>query len=125
MALLGWGRNRRWVVRWDDGSRPLVVVPKCAEIDLMEYTREKLDTAHRHSSNHRTELERSEVCGCFYCCETFAAADVERWLEEGSGTAVCPRCGIDSVIGSASGFPAADRNFLDAMHQRWFSQSGN
>lgn len=30
--------------------------------------------AHRHSSNHRSELEKSSVCGCFYCSAIFLPA---------------------------------------------------
>jgi hypothetical protein len=39
--------------------------------------------------------------------------------ESGQGvTALCPRCGIDSVIGSDSGFPV-ERGFLRRMKQHW------
>jgi hypothetical protein len=34
-------------------------------------------------------------------------------------TADCPRCGIDAVIGSASGFPITSE-FLSSMNGRWF-----
>jgi hypothetical protein len=34
-------------------------------------------------------------------------------------TARCPRCGIDSVIGSASGYPIT-REFLQTMKSYWF-----
>jgi acetone carboxylase gamma subunit len=37
-------------------------------------------------------------------------------------TAVCPRCGIDSVIGSAAGYPLT-REFLSAMEQYWFGDA--
>ncbi|RSV36203.1 cytoplasmic protein [Sphingomonas sp. ABOLD] len=86
----------------------------------MDFLRTTLDAAHHHSTNHRTDLERSDVCGCFFCAKTFAVSDVEEWVEDESGTALCPNCGIDSVIGSASGFPVADPNFLRAMHDVWF-----
>jgi hypothetical protein len=79
--------------------------------------------AHAHSSNHRREIEESERCGCFYCCSTFTPADVEDWVDEdaeGIGqTAMCPRCGIDSVIGSKSGFPI-EVEFFAAMKSFWF-----
>jgi hypothetical protein len=34
-------------------------------------------------------------------------------------TALCPKCGIDSVIGSVSGYPI-ERGFLKKMHDHWF-----
>jgi hypothetical protein len=45
---------------------------------------------------------------------------VEEWLEDERGTALCPHSGIDSVIGSAFGYPVANEQFLRAMHARWF-----
>ena len=35
------------------------------------------------------------------------------------GTAICPKCNIDSVIGESSGFPIT-KEFLIAMNKRWF-----
>jgi hypothetical protein len=86
----------------------------------MSYPRDILDAAHKHSSNHRHEIERSAICGCFYCCKTFASAEVEEWWDDGD-TAECPYCGIDAVIGSASDYPVGDQPFLEAMQKRWFS----
>lgn len=88
----------------------------------------KSDTtlAHEHCALNHEELYRSELCGCFFCCQTFTAQEIESWVgdsweDEGEGemTALCPHCGIDSVIGSASGFPIT-RNFLKLMQARWF-----
>ena len=82
-----------------------------------------LDAAHGASSRHRTQIIRSEMCGCFYCLEQFAPDEITEWCDPdstGEGqTAICPRCGIDSVIGSASGFPIT-REVLEAMNRRWF-----
>jgi len=87
----------------------------------MEFERPVLDAAHRHTTGNRHELEASEVCGCIYCLATFKADAIERWLNEGPGTALCPECQIDSVLGSASGHPVGDPEFLLAMHASWFS----
>ena len=35
------------------------------------------------------------------------------------GTAVCPYCGIDAVIGESSGYPIT-AEFLKRMRKRWF-----
>jgi hypothetical protein len=77
--------------------------------------------AHRHCSRHGSEIERSERCGCFYCLETFAPKEIQEWTDSGA-TAMCPRCGIDSVTGSASGF-SLSRDFLQQMHRRSFERS--
>ena len=86
--------------------------------------------AHANSSAHRAEIEASELCGCFYCKSVFKPTEISKWvdwprdtpegLESASGTtALCPRCGIDSVIGSASGYPLTVE-FLSEMHRHWF-----
>ena len=75
-------------------------------------------TAHEHSSRHRPELKRSEVCGCFYCRKTFPYAKITVWTDAGA-TALCPSCGIDSVIGDASGYPITPE-FLSRMKKHWF-----
>src|SRR5262249_26892404 len=81
------------------------------------------DPAHDRSSNHRAEILRSEKCGCFYCLNIFAPTQITEWCDEaedGVGqTALCPFCGVDSVIGSASGY-ALDQAFLKSMKNVWF-----
>ena len=79
---------------------------------------QRLKEAHRHSSRNRQEIECSSVCGCFYCGAQFPPDRVEHWLDS-NDTAMCPECGTDSVIGSASGF-LIGREFLQQMHDYWF-----
>ncbi len=74
--------------------------------------------AHKHCIKHRVEIEASEVCGCFYCMATFAPSEIVKWTDDGQ-TALCPRCPVDSVIGSASGYPITSA-FLQRMHDHWF-----
>lgn len=74
--------------------------------------------AHRNSSRHRDELARSRQCGCFYCLAMYAPSEITTWIDDGT-TALCPRCGIDSVIGDASGYPI-ERWLLRAMKAHWF-----
>ena len=98
----------------------------------MNFDTETLNAAHQHCASHRKEIEASDSCGCFYCQEIFPPSEIEHWLEETGGelsmrpdpwTAMCPRCGIDAVIGSSSGFPVTDPTFLSAMHSRWFENN--
>jgi hypothetical protein len=55
------------------------------------------------------------------CLETFVPGEIQDWTDEGA-TAMCPRCGIDSVLGSASGF-SLSRDSLNLMHHYWFERS--
>lgn len=80
--------------------------------------------ARRACSNHRAQVLASEVCGCFYCLSTFVPGEITAWVDDdprtGTGTtALCPRCGIDAVIGSASGF-AITPELLRRMQEHWF-----
>jgi len=65
-------------------------------------------------------VEASGIAACFFCLETFPPQAIDRWLNEGTGTAVCPQCQIDSVLGDASGLPVSEPGFLKAMQNRWF-----
>ena len=65
-------------------------------------------SALRHASNHRVELTASAHCGCFFCFRTFVATEIRNWIDKDQ-TALCPGCGIDAVIGTASGFTVDDR----------------
>lgn len=83
-----------------------------------------LEEANKHSLFHREEILQSEVCGCFRCLAIFAPKDITAWEYEQKGvstTALCPNCGLDTVIGSASGYPIND-DFLMQMHERWFDR---
>lgn len=86
-----------------------------------EYTRDFLVQAHKGSSLHKDEIMASNLCGCFYCEQTFPPTEIEEWIEESQAkgkTAICPKCGIDSVLSSS--FPITDKQFLRKMNILWF-----
>jgi hypothetical protein len=72
---------------------------------------------HRHTRANRMELEASEACGCIACERIYFPSEIVRWLED--GTALCPHCGVDTVVGSASGIPIIP-GVLRRAHERWF-----
>lgn len=81
-------------------------------------------TAHIWSNNHMKELQNDKVCGCFYCMRIYSPSEITEWLIfdndcDREGTAVCPYCGIDSVIGESSGYPIT-KEFLQKMNRYWF-----
>lgn len=75
--------------------------------------------AHKFSSNHRELLQKDKKCGCFYCLHIFRPTEIKEWIKDISGTAICPYCGINAVIGAASGYPITDK-FLREMQKQWF-----
>ncbi|MBU3537649.1 cytoplasmic protein [Polynucleobacter sp. UK-Gri1-W3] len=89
---------------------------------MNNYSDVELETAHKHSLANRKTIQKSEQCSCFYCCCVFPATMVEQWLSEANGqgdTGWCPRCGVDSLIGDASGIPLTP-SFLAAMNGKYF-----
>jgi hypothetical protein len=78
--------------------------------------------AYLHANKHRVELQSSTLCGCFFCFRVFGFADITKWIDADQ-TALCPRCGIDAVLGSSSGQMINDA-FLRRMHMHWFATSG-
>lgn len=86
-----------------------------------KYNLEFLTKAHYKSSSHRDEILSSKLCGCFYCGQTFLPNEITEWIDEPKGgqTAICSKCGIDSVLNSD--FPITDEIFLDEMNKFWFS----
>ena len=60
------------------------------------------------------------------CLATFSPTEIQDWIEDDEAdvgqTALCPRCGIDSVIGSKSGI-SLDVAFLSRMHAYWFGRT--
>jgi len=77
-----------------------------------------LEAAHTHCRLNRAELQNSFQCGCFYCLAVFTTIEIVEWVDEDQ-TAICPKCPVDSVIGSASGYPIT-AEFLKSMHDKWF-----
>lgn len=80
--------------------------------------------AHKFSSNHKEQLKKDISCGCFYCLTIFQTTQIRDWIKtdnncDGFGTAICPYCGIDSVIGESSGYPITIE-FLKKMNTYWF-----
>ena len=76
--------------------------------------------AHEHSSRHRVEIEASARCACFFCFRTFRSTEIKAWIDSNQ-TALCPACGVDSVLGSASNHRLDDA-FLRGMHRYFFLQ---
>jgi len=75
--------------------------------------------AHERSFRNKGALENSSICGCFYCLNTFLPNEIKEWVREDE-TAICPKCGIDSVIGDNPESPIT-QEFLGKMKLIWFN----
>ena len=75
--------------------------------------------AHNRCTNNRPVLQKSRLCGCFYCLSTFTSDEITEWITDSLGTACCPNCGIDSVLPDSEEYPITEE-FLSEMKRVWF-----
>ena len=80
---------------------------------------QRIISAHNFCTNNKPVLLHDNKCGCFFCLSIFAPSEINEWIEDTKGTALCPYCGIDSVIGESSGYPIT-KDFLSKMKEYWF-----
>ena len=104
--------RRRTKPHGTDLERQLAIAKSRMPSDILE--------AHSHCAQHRDEILGSELCGCFYCLETYRPSEITEWIVKGT-CAICPRCEIDAVLGDKSGYPMT-KKFLTEMHKYWFGK---
>jgi len=66
------------------------------------------------SFRNRASIAVARACGCFYCLAVFSPADITAWVGH-EQTALCPHCGIDSVLPDVTDEPS-----LRALHRLRF-----
>lgn len=82
-------------------------------------TVDELIEAHDGCNDNKDIISKSNICECFYCKQTFLPTEIKEWVGT-KDRALCPKCGIDSVIGSASGYDITS-DFLENMYEYWFT----
>ena len=82
----------------------------------------ELNVFYSLSIRNEESILKSDFCGCFHCISILAATDVkssEMMVEkDGFKTAICPICGIDSVLGDASVEISAE--LIESMNEYYF-----
>ncbi|MDX1780065.1 MAG: cytoplasmic protein [Thalassovita sp.] len=83
-----------------------------------------IERAHHFSSRHRDSLMKSDKAGCFDCLAIFDPSEITEWIEESpfrdrpAGlTALCPRCGMDTLLADAD--VPLTAGFLQRMKALW------
>lgn len=72
------------------------------------------------SFKSRTAVEESPVCACYCCLARFSPANITEYVDR-ELTPLCPRCGVDSVLASASyGGTLPDDAKLATYRRQWF-----
>ena len=80
---------------------------------------DRLEALHALSIHNRALIARATTCGCFYCTATFRPSEITEWVDPNSDTALCPRCGIDSVLPDPPSGPVTPE-LLESMRVHWF-----
>jgi len=79
---------------------------------------EQLIKLHKCAINNRKDIQKSDTCGCFYCGNIFYSGDITEWTDNGE-TAICPHCGVDSVICNKKGYTVTQKD-LDLLNKYYF-----
>ena len=76
-----------------------------------------------HCANNEIEIIRSKRCGCYFCKKSYSARKVKDWEqgENGRASAICPECGMCTVIGDASGVPLS-KELLEEMNKAFYGK---
>jgi alkylhydroperoxidase family enzyme len=91
----------------------------------------ELDRLHSDSYRNEEAIQCSELLGCFYCKKIWRREDkgIEDWIDcceddkelpQEKWTALCPWCGIDSVLADAKG--GVNPATIDEMNRYWFGR---
>jgi hypothetical protein len=86
-------------------------------------TEKELAKLGKLSMYNRERLLQGNLCGCYYCGRVYTPGEIVEWTDKDLVTAICPHCGIDSVLDEANG--GADLDVLEQMHQRSFLRGSN
>lgn len=86
-------------------------------------TEKELAALGKLSMYNRERLLQSNLCGCYYCGRVYNPGEIVEWTDKGLVTAICPHCGIDSVLDEANG--GSNLDVLEQMHQRSFLQGSD
>lgn len=76
---------------------------------------------HKYCSSNKIILEKNINCLCFYCFSKFKYNDIKVFIDNNNMTALCPKCGIDSVLPDKIDNFNLNLEFLDQMKKYWFS----
>ena len=77
-----------------------------------------LKNAHVCCAYNKEKLEQVSKCGCIYYLKIFKPELITEWCDN-NRTAICPFCGIDSIIYDNKVYPIT-KKFLKQMKKYWF-----
>ncbi len=94
-----------------------IIIKEKEILESKEFLKQ-IRNAHVCSSHNRDNLQKVDKCGCFYYLKIFDPKLITNWCDDNT-TAICPFCGIDSIIYESVTYPLT-KKFLKAMKKIWF-----
>ncbi len=105
----------------------------------MSWSRGEIEEAWSHARENVREVQSSTLCVCLQCQSYFPPDRIVEWLNPAGGLtyktgpvpasdgadAFCPNCGMDYVIGDASGLPIENPHFVRALNSTWNQDASN
>lgn len=91
---------------------------------MSTYTKEVWEQVTELTMHNKETLLASTWAGCYCCLKVYPATTIDEYVDLEEDTALCPECGVDYVIGDATGYPVTDKEFLEAMHHHGFTTTG-
>ncbi len=93
----------------------------------------ELLAAYHYLGKNWKQIQDSRQCGCCNCLEIFPPDQIVGWTgldmdnfndpaAVDKQTAMCPRCGSESVLGDKAGYPITP-SFLVRMNEAWFQRT--
>jgi hypothetical protein len=80
------------------------------------WTPDDYEKASFLSVHNKSCIEDSEYVGCYHCLAVYSSQEVKEYTDD--DTALCPYCGVDSLLGNKSDFPVGNPDFL--QHMNWY-----
>jgi ferredoxin len=108
--------HRLWeVAKWGYKNKDYDVI-----VNMQKYTKDDWEKVSDFDMHNKNLLNASKWAGCYYCMNVYPVTDVHEFVDPEEDTALCPKCGVDTVVGDATGYPVTDKKFLRAMHYYGF-----
>lgn len=125
---LAWTDNvREYRCLEPDGKFHHYVSPKEAVQGYSKYNQgirfseRHLKALHKLSTHNKPIIQKSQtVCGCFYCGSFFLGTQISEWVDITGTTALCPLCGIDTVLPGQ--MIKLSPEMLNQMSNKWFAK---
>lgn len=83
-----------------------------------EQTSPPITEASEYSIYNKDALAGSERAACYECLTVFKASEITEFVDN-EKTALCPHCGIDTVLPESAGYSFSAAS-LEALNEYWF-----